>query len=85
VPDNPSASAIDRKADAAHKRIDDVDRRLTRLETTFTAHDRRLEEVARDVKELMKTVYRGSMTGGAMGGGGALIAYLLYQSMSGGA
>jgi hypothetical protein len=84
VPDNPIESAIDRKAEAAHKRIDDVDRRLTRLETTFTAHDRRLEEVARDVKELMKVVYRGSMTGGAMGGGGALIAYLLWQSMNGG-
>ena len=83
MPESPTANSIDRKADAAHKRIDDIDRRLTRLETTFTAHDRRLEEVAKDVKELMKTVYKGSMTGGAMGGGGALLAYVLWQQLGG--
>jgi hypothetical protein len=31
----------------------------------------------------MKTVYRGSMTGGAMGGGGALLAYVLWQQLGG--
>ena len=83
MPEQPSIAAVDKKADAAHKRIDAVDRRVIHLEAQFNAHNQHFQEVARDVKELMKTVYKGSMTGGAIGGGGALAAYLIYQAMGG--
>jgi hypothetical protein len=83
VPDDPAIVAVDRKADAAHRRIDNVDRRVIHLEAAFNAHNQQFLEVARDVKELMKTVYKGSMAGGAIGGGGALAAYIMWQAMGG--
>jgi hypothetical protein len=83
VTTDPAIVAVDRKADAAHRRIDNVDRRVIHLEAAFNAHNQQFLEVARDVKELMKTVYKGSMAGGAIGGGGALAAYIMWQAMGG--
>ena len=71
-------------ADAAHRRIDDVDKRVVRLEAKFDANDKKLDEVSKDVKELGKTIQRSGVTGGVTGGGSLALAYILYQMMLGG-
>lgn len=85
-------AALDRKADAAFRRIETTEKainervnqlenRLTRLEVSFVSHDRKLDEVAKDVKSLTQAFYKTGLTGGAMGTGGSVILFLLAQQL----
>ena len=76
--------AVDRKADAAHRRADELDKRISRLEVMFDNNDRKLDEVARDVKELSRAFYKTGLMGGITGTGGSVVLYLIAQSMGGG-
>ena len=76
--------AVDRKADAAHRRVDELDKRLSRLEVMFNNNDRKLDEVAKDVKELSRAFYKTGLTGGLTGATGAGVLYFIMQSMGGG-
>jgi predicted RNase H-like nuclease (RuvC/YqgF family) len=74
-----------RKAsDAAHRRIDEVDRRVVKLEAKLESNDKKLDEVRHDVKELHKLIHRSSFSGGATGGGSVALAFIAWQLMQGG-
>jgi len=70
--------------DAAHRRVDDVDRRVVKLEARFEANDKKLDEVSRDVKELRALIHKASISGGATGGGSVALAFIGWQLLSGG-
>ena len=75
--------AVDRKADAAHRRVDELDKRLTRLEVSFQSTDRKLDEVAKDVKDLSRAFYKSGLMGGITGTGGSMLLFLAFQQFGG--